>query len=268
LVARAWALVHASAGIAVPSAPPAFKDREEAQAAVSEWCAFLGRYGKPALGTPALVLFEAHQYGIKLQRLETSLDDLKVGDNHPLAVAAEALPPELFALVRGPLRKIKDHSAGRDGFDRCKTPEGREKRRSAILEWLREIENALRPDSKPGQPEILSGAAREAVLRQLEPADLKAYYAYAFAEMKLGATTDQQAYQWLSDNGLPDEKDSPELAKTLVGYTLPTFATWSKQLRNARRALGEQKHGRRAGRTPGGASVVHASDLDSQPDAD
>jgi hypothetical protein len=117
--------------------------------------------------------------------------------------------------------------------------------------------------STPEQWATASGATREATRLKLEPADQKAYYTYSYAESKLGTTTDQQAHKWLSDNGLPDEKDSPELAKALAGYRLPSFPTWSKQVRNARRALGEQKHTRRTGRSPGG-SVLPASELDSQ----
>jgi hypothetical protein len=128
-------------------------------------------------------------------------------------------------------------------------------------------EGTGRAVAAPEQPAIASDDARKAALLALEPADQRAYYTYAYAEMKLGTTTDRQAHQWLSDNGLPDEKDSPELAKALGNYKLPTLATWSKQLRNARLALREQKHTRRAGRSPGG-SVVPASDLDSQTDAD
>ena len=40
----------------------------------------------------------------------------------------------------------------------------------------------------PRQPAIASGATREAVLHQLKPSDKRAYYAYAYAEMSLGAT--------------------------------------------------------------------------------
>jgi hypothetical protein len=108
---------------------------------------------------------------------------------------------------------------------------------------------------------------REAILRSLEPAELKAYYAYAYAEMNLGDTTVRQAYDWLSDNGLPDEKDSPELAEELAGYKLPSFDTWSRQLRSATKALGEQRYTRRAGRSSGG-SVIPGSALDSQRDPD
>jgi len=111
-------------------------------------------------------------------------------------------------------------------------------------------------------------AEREGILRTLEPADRKAYYTYAYAETKLGATTDRQAYQWLKDNGLPDERESLELAKLLAGYTLPTFATWTRKLRNARRVLEEQKHTSRAGRAAGSGSIVGSRELDKSEDAD
>jgi hypothetical protein len=115
------------------------------------------------------------------------------------------------------------------------------------------------PEEAPGTPP----AGKAAVLAQLEPADQKAYYVYAYAEVNLGHTTDRQAYEWLRDNGLPDERDSPELASKLAGYKLPpSFDTWSRQLRNARKALGEQKHSSRKGR-PFGKSAVHRDEVDS-----
>jgi len=122
--------------------------------------------------------------------------------------------------------------------------------------------------STPRHPATTSGDVQETLLQRMEPADRKAYYTYAYAESKLGDTTDRQAYQWLSDNGLPDESDSIELAKALADYVLPTFATWSKQLRNARKTLGKQKHTRRAGRHSGSASVVPVSELDSSADTE
>jgi len=105
-------------------------------------------------------------------------------------------------------------------------------------------------------------------LRTLEPADLKAYYTYAYAEMNKGTVTDGEAYQWLKDNGLPDERESPEFAKLLAGYTLPTLATWSRKLRNARRALSEQKHTSRDGRAAESGSIVGSRELDKSEDAD
>ena len=121
--------------------------------------------------------------------------------------------------------------------------------------------------SAPVQPAVSSDPTWEALLGTMEPADQKAYYTYAYAESKLETTTDCQAYEWLKDNGLPDETDSPELAKALAGYKPPSFATWSKQLRNARRVLGQQKHTRRAVRSSGG-TIVPAAEVDSQRDED
>jgi hypothetical protein len=104
---------------------------------------------------------------------------------------------------------------------------------------------------------------REQLLGKLEPADLKAYYTRAFAENKLGSTTDPAAYKWLEEKGLPDERDSPELAKELAGYELPPFSTWVRSVREARRVLGEQKHRPRAGR-PTGASIVRTREVEHQ----
>jgi hypothetical protein len=116
-------------------------------------------------------------------------------------------------------------------------------------------------DAAPGQEQLPLAPTRESVLRQLERADLNAYYAYAYAESKLGSTTVRQAYQWLSDNGLPDERESPELAKELAGYELPTFLTWERQARRARSALGEQKHKPRSPPTAC-RSIVRRSEID------
>ena len=123
------------------------------------------------------------------------------------------------------------------------------------------------PADAKGTGQEKSGAGsdktREELLAELKPADQKAYYAYAYAEMNLGRTTDPQAHQWLTDNGLPEERDSPELARELAGYKLPTLATWSKQVRNARKVLGEQKRSQRAGRVTG-RSIIQGRELDHQ----
>jgi hypothetical protein len=77
---------------------------------------------------------------------------------------------------------------------------------------------------------------------KLALADKKAYFTYSYVEFKIVKPTDRDAYDWLKENGLPDEREASDLAKELTGYTLPAFDTWSRQLRNARKALGEQKH--------------------------
>jgi hypothetical protein len=109
--------------------------------------------------------------------------------------------------------------------------------------------------SPNGQTAVVSG------LGQLEPADRKAYFTYSYAEYKLGKQTDREAYDWLMENGLPDESESAELARELAGYTLPVFATWARQLRNARKVLGEQKHNRRSGRAVGG-SIARGDEIE------
>lgn len=106
----------------------------------------------------------------------------------------------------------------------------------------------------------------------LQPADRKAYYAYSWAEGRLleaGATrvTDREAYDWLQENGLPDEKDSLQLATEFAGYRLPAFDTWNKQVRNARKVLGDQKHQKRAGRAAG-RSIARGRAIERQHGAD
>jgi hypothetical protein len=106
----------------------------------------------------------------------------------------------------------------------------------------------------PGQPETLSGPAREAVLRKLEPADRTAYFSFQYAETKAEKRLeDQEAYRLLKEEGIPTDKG--DLGE-LTDYCLPSFDTWSRQLRNARKALGERKYTPRDGRDAGSHSVV------------
>jgi hypothetical protein len=87
---------------------------------------------------------------------------------------------------------------------------------------------------------------REQVLVGLQPADRKAFLAYHYAErMTEKRLQDREAYDWLKENEIDAGKgDVGELAD----YRLPAFDTWGKQLRNARKPLGEQKYTRRSGR--------------------
>jgi len=71
---------------------------------------------------------------------------------------------------------------------------------------------------------------------------------------------DREAYDWLDENGIDTEKG--DLGE-LTDYKLPAFHTWSRQLRNGRQPLGEQKYTRRKGRAAG-KSIVGGHKIEYQ----
>ena len=96
------------------------------------------------------------------------------------------------------------------------------------------------------------------ILESLRPAERKAYFAYQMAVSKFGRTLkDREAYDHIRDVDFPD--DAGDLGE-LADYDLPSFDTWSRHLRVARKAMGDQKYTRRAGRTTGG-SVVRRDEI-------
>ena len=104
-----------------------------------------------------------------------------------------------------------------------------------------------------------SVAAREAAFRQLPPAVQKAYLACQYAETTKGQRLeDREAYDWLNENGIDQRKAGREES---TKYELPSFDTWGRQVRKARKALGEQKHTQRAGRAAG-SSIVRADEIE------
>ena len=119
--------------------------------------------------------------------------------------------------------------------------------------------------STPGQPATDPNVKRREVLEGLQPADRKAYLAYQYAEtMAEKRLQDREAYDWLKENGIDANKgDVGELAD----YKLPAFDTWAKQLRKARKPLGEQKYTRRAGRATG-RSIVAGKEIEYQRGSD
>jgi hypothetical protein len=91
------------------------------------------------------------------------------------------------------------------------------------------------------------------VVPQLEPAIRLAYLSFAYAESKAQRRLeDQEAYAILEDSISRDADDLEELSS----YSVPTFDTWSRYLREARNTLGEQKYTRRSGRTAGRSVVT------------
>jgi hypothetical protein len=92
-----------------------------------------------------------------------------------------------------------------------------------------------------------------------------AYLAFEYAESKVGKQLqDQEAYNLLREEGMPGEAEGGE---RLTGYCLPAFTTWARQLRDARRALGEQKNTSRRGRSIG-KSIQRESQIERQHDAE
>jgi hypothetical protein len=113
-------------------------------------------------------------------------------------------------------------------------------------------------DPTPEQPEDDFPVDREAVLRDLTPAVRRAYFAFQYAESKAGKRLqDHEAYKLLQDEGVPADKGD---VGELTDYELPTFDTWSRQLREARRPLREQKYSPRGGRSRG-RSVVKRDEI-------
>jgi hypothetical protein len=92
-------------------------------------------------------------------------------------------------------------------------------------------------------------SSREALIQMMSSSVRVAYLAFAYAESKAGKQLqDQEAYELLHEEGIPEGAGS---RGELTEYELPAFDTWSRQLREARKALGEQKYSRRRGRSHG-----------------
>ncbi len=75
------------------------------------------------------------------------------------------------------------------------------------------------------------------VLAKLEPATRKAYMSFTYAEAKAERRLqDRDAYDLLEEQGIDVESGE------LTDYELPEFSNWSRYLRKARNATGEQKY--------------------------
>jgi len=109
--------------------------------------------------------------------------------------------------------------------------------------------NAL-PESRVQREDEDNRYAKRA---KLAPAVRKAYLSFLYAEARNEKRLeDREAYDWLREHGIdPAEEESGELAD----YKLPAFDTWSRHLRTARKAVGEQKYTPRRARPTGHSSV-------------
>jgi hypothetical protein len=96
------------------------------------------------------------------------------------------------------------------------------------------------PKGEEGEEDNRKGSERS----KLPPAREKAYQQFQWAvqqDAALEGATDRDVYEWLKEKLDEDDK-------------LPSFASWSKYVRDARKIQGVSKHTSRAGRT--GRSIV------------
>jgi hypothetical protein len=99
----------------------------------------------------------------------------------------------------------------------------------------------------------LSEAEEAQILRSLEPAARNAYLVFRLAQSPADKPLkDDEAYELLKETDLPKAANS---IAELTDYKLPSFETWTRQLRTARKALGEQKYTRRHGRQAGKSAI-------------
>jgi hypothetical protein len=108
-------------------------------------------------------------------------------------------------------------------------------------------------------------ADREKVVQGLKRSERLAYFGFVYAESKEGRRLeDREAYDLLAEKGIPDGAGN---LGELTDYRLPEFTTWSRQLREARQALGEQKYTSRRGRRKG-KSIVQGDQIERQQEDD
>jgi hypothetical protein len=104
-----------------------------------------------------------------------------------------------------------------------------------------------RPSGTPegglhGEPPTPDPTTPKCTLEKCKPSELKAYYSYKLAEERAERRLeDREAYDLL-DELLADEDSIEQFTGELTDYKLPSFGTWSRQLRTARSATKERKY--------------------------
>lgn len=114
-----------------------------------------------------------------------------------------------------------------------------------------EVSLSIEPQTPP-QPQAPDPDGKKEpaeILKSLQPALRRAYLSYQLAEtMEGNRLIDSAAYELLKEFDFSTETQNLE---DLGEYALPDYETWTRQLRFARKALGEQKYTPRAGNRPG-----------------
>jgi hypothetical protein len=110
-----------------------------------------------------------------------------------------------------------------------------------------------------GNGEDFHSPSKEELVRNMERSVRLAYLAFCYAESKAGnRLEDREAYDLLKEEGIPANRGG---RGDLEDYDLPSFDTWTRYLRDARKLLGEQKYTRRAGRSTG-KSIAQADQIE------
>jgi hypothetical protein len=105
------------------------------------------------------------------------------------------------------------------------------------------------PQTQIQEGDALTSEQRTAQLEALEPAVMKAYWAFKYAEGKEEKRLDvRDAYDFLAEHGIEGFPD-------LVDYTLPSLETFRRYLSEAWKVLDESRYSPRRGRSHGGSIV-------------
>jgi len=202
---------------------------------------------RPVMDRGPLARWVGFVFWVLKERSQKSIEFTWRTDFGPLNNGLATLKPNLFAAS-----VLAIDLAGLAAREEQQVPD--EKQSGGARKRLHKSD--LEIDAK----EPLTGAERDSAFKALEPAEQKAYLAFQYAESRMGrGLQDRDAHELLEEEGIPSDGGN---TGDLIDYEPPNFDTWSRQLRTARRALGEQKRRRGRGRTT--RSIVKVDQIENQ----
>ena len=162
------------------------------------------------------------------------------------AAAFEKMMPKMFEMMHAHQNQVQDiPSPSKEPAPAKETTQQVQVQLDTIVDMLDKIQKGAL--LQVGQSNFAIDEIKEK-FEALPPSRKKAWNQYFRAQVALRNCTDREAYEWC-EMQLEEEE------------TMPTFSTWSRYVRDARRAMGLQKN------TPGrpiptGKSVVTPDDVD------
>jgi hypothetical protein len=102
-------------------------------------------------------------------------------------------------------------------------------------------------------------ATMKEIVEELTPTARLAYLSYVYASQQMAVTNpkDEDAHKWLKERAPLKGRGTGDLSD----YDPPGLESWTRYLRTARQALGEQKHKSRTARNSG-SSIVRSDEID------